>query len=195
MAAERGMHTRSRFATARLGPSASMASVSRRMDLACCRKIVPRVVGRTPRVERSKMRKPSICSTSCRMRLRFGWPINRFSAACEIDRVRSISIIYCKCCVFMPIPPLLFYINYNIPIFAPFCNAGALGALHKIIYPFRSFLGVFRGRSAAAAPRGTCCARPGSRPRSSRDAPVRSPARWRAPDRSSRCASGPGRRG
>ena len=74
-------------------------------------------------------------------------------------------------------------------------NAGALGALHKIIYPFHSFLGVFRGRSAAAAPRGTCCARPGSRPRSSRDAPVRSPARWRSPDRSSRCASGPGRRG
>ena len=173
------MHTRSRFATARLGPSASMASVSRRMDLACCRKIVPRVVGRTPRVERSKMRKPSICSTSCRMRLRFGWPINRFSAACEIDRVRSISIIYCKCCVFMPIPPLLFYINYNIPIFAPFCNAGALGALHKIIYPFRSFLGVFRGRSAAAAPRGTCCAagRPPRWPRRPRG------TRWRSKGR------------
>ena len=90
---------------------------------------------------------------------------------------------------------LLFYINSNIPIFAPFCNAGALVALHKIIYPFHSFLGAFRGRSAAAAPRGTCCIRPGSRPRSSRDAPARSPARWQAPDRSSRCASGPGRRG
>ena len=38
---------------------------------------------------------------SCRMRLRFGWPMKRFSAACEIERIRSISTIYCRCCVFM----------------------------------------------------------------------------------------------